>query len=136
MEHIGTLPEANDILSPTIIYTALRDIVSYGQKRRRMPLLSGNNNKRTISGIQTTLLRTLHSHRMFQDIGISYRIDSALRLLQNNVFIRRHMCFPCCHTKVHSECTTNFTTLFSLPTYGHSLECRQLTDCDQLWVHI
>ena len=45
------------------------------------PFLSRENKKRTIYDVQTTVLRTLHSHGMFQDMGISCRISSALRLL-------------------------------------------------------
>ena len=48
-------------------------------------------------------------------------------------------CTMCCHTKVHSKCTTDLTALLLLLNFDHSLECGQLTnltDCNRLQVHV
>ena len=52
-------------------HTAFRNTISSRRKRRRMPLLYGKNNKRTIPSIQTTVLWAVQPHRMFQDLGIA-----------------------------------------------------------------
>ena len=122
----------------------------YSRLKRRLSLLLSKDNKRTISGAKITMLRTLHPHGMFQDLGISishritvrcadcrtpYRYEDIcfLSLQGNNVELN---CTNCCHTKVHSEFTTDLAALLSLLTYDHSLECGQLTDCNCLWLRV
>ena len=142
MEHIGTLAETNDVLSPTTI--PLFGILSPPAEQEECHFCLEAITKRTVYGIQIAVLRTQRSHRMFQDMGIafSYRINSTLRLLQNHLSIRRHMLplpgkihretqlYMCCHTKVRTECTADLAVLLSLLTYEHTLECGQLTNCN------
>ena len=99
MEHIGTLPETNDILLPTII--PLFGILSLPAEQEDCHFCLEKITK--VYGIQTTVLWTLHSHRMLQDMGICIpsRVNSTLRLLQNRLSIRRHMLpLP---TRIHQE---------------------------------
>ena len=127
--------EANDI---TNNHAAFRNTISSRRKRRRMSLLSGNNNQRTISGIQPTVLRSLHSHSMFQKLA-SHAESTVRCAYRRTIYPYEDSCFLClqeyteklictnhCHAKVHTECTKALTTLISLLTYDHSLECVQL----------
>ena len=38
----------------------------------------------------------------------------------------------CCHTLIHSQCTTELLLLVSSLRFEYSLECRQLMDCNHL----
>ena len=85
------------------------------------------------------VLRTLHSHRMFQDLGISYRVSiSVLGLLQNNISIRRLM--PPLPARINREINCKrslrmLTDLINLPSFltcDHASECGQLTDTNHL----
>ena len=129
-------------------HTAFRNTISSRRKRRRMSLLSGNINQRTISGIQPTVLQTLHPHSMFQNLAshaestvrcaycrtIYPYEDSCFLYLQE--YTEKLTCTNCCHAKVHTECPTALTTLLSLLTYDHSLECGQVVHCNQLWLDV
>ena len=90
---LGCAPPPNNYCLPTPLvacnHSAFRNTKSSGRKKRRISLLLGNNDKRTISGIQTTVLRTLQPQSMFQNLGISCKINRTLRLLQNNRPVRR-----------------------------------------------
>ena len=60
--------------------------------------------------------------------------DACFLCLQE--YTKKLNCTRCCHTKVHTECTADLTVLPSLLPYEHTLECRQLTECNRLCVEI
>ena len=148
MDHIESLPKTNDVLSPTMI--SLFGILCPPAEKGRVSLLSRNNDKRTISCVQTTVLRALHSHRMFQDWALLSHTESTVRCAYcKTTYPYEDTCFlclqeyaeilnctTCCHTKVHSEFISELAALLSLLSYDHSSECGQLTNCNRLWVHI
>ena len=66
MEHVGNLAEADDVLSPTII--SLFGLLSPPAEQEETCHFC--HYKRTVYGTQIAVLRTSHSHRMLQHMGI------------------------------------------------------------------
>ena len=95
MEHVGNLAEAEDVLSPTII--PLFGLLSPPAEQEETchfcfeTITKGHS----VYGTQIAMLRTSHSHRLLQDMGIYIpkRFHRTLCLLQNCLPIRRHL-FP------------------------------------------
>ena len=147
MEHIGTLPETNDILSPTIT-TLFGNLCPAAEKEEechfcfekitkgqfmvfKLPCCGHNTHtaecfKTWTSGPHAeSTVRGAHCRTTYQ-----YE-DTCFLCLQE--YTEKLCCTTCCHTKVHSECTTYVTALLSLLTYHHSLERGQPTDHNRLW---
>ena len=149
MEHIGTLPETNDILSPTIIplfgilsppaeheedcHFCLEKITKGQFMVLKLPCCGHYTHiacfktwacaSQVESTVRCAYCRTIYPYE-----------DTCLLCLQE--YTEKLACTTCCHTKVHTECSIDLTTLLSLLTYDHLLQCGQLTNCNCLWVHV
>ena len=149
MEHIGTLSETNNIFSPTIIL--LFGILSPPAEKEeechfcvekitkgqflvfKLPCCGHYTHTECFktwaslshkeSTVRCAYCRTRYPYE-----------DTCFLCLQE--YTEKFNCTMCCHTKVHTECTTDLTSLLSLLTYDHSLECGQLTSCNRLWVAV
>ena len=149
MEHVRTLLERNDVLLPTIItlfgilcppaekeeecHFCLEKITKGQFLVFRLPCCrhythtecfkTWASTSYTKSTLHCACCRTIYQYE-----------DTCFLCLQE--YTKKLSCAKCCYTKVHSECTTDLTALLLLLTYNHSLECRQLTDCNHLWVNV
>ena len=149
VEHIGTLPETDDVLSPTII--PLFGILSPpAEKEEECHFCMEKITKGQFLVFkllccwhyaQTECFKTWASLSHEESIvrcaycrTIYPYEDVCFLCLQE--YTEKLNCTTCCHTKVHTECSTDLTILLSLLTYDHSLECGQLTNCNRLWVHV
>ena len=148
MEHVGTLPKTDDVLSPTII--PLFGILSPPPKQEECHFCLETITKGQFMIFtlpccghytHTECFKTWASHSHTESTvrcaycRTIYRYeDTCFLCLQEHT--EKLNCTTCCHAKVHTECTTDLTTLLSLLTYDHTLECGQLTNCNGLWVHV
>ena len=149
MEHVGTLAETNDVLSPTIIplfgilsppaeqeeecHFCLETIMKGQFMVFKFPCCGHHahtecfktraSHSHTESAVRCPYCRTTYRYE-----------DTCFLCLQK--YTEKLNCTMCCHTKVHTECTADLTVLFSLLTYDHTLECGQLTECNRLWVGV
>ena len=146
MDHVGTLPETNDVLSSTIItlfgilsppakkevcYFCLETIAKGQFLVFKLPCCGHYTHpecfrtwaSHTESTVHCVYCRTIYQYE-----------DTCFLCLQE--YTEKLSCTTCCHTKVHSECSRDLAALLSLVTYDHTLECGQLSDCNRLWVHI
>ena len=137
MEHVGTLAETNDVLSPTIIplfgilsppaeqeeecHFCLETITKGQFMVFKLPCCG--HHAHTESTVRCAYCRTTYPYE-----------DTCFLCLEK--YTEKLNCTMCCHTKVHAECTADLTVLLSLLTYDHTLECGQLTDCNRLWVGV
>ena len=124
MEHVGTLAEADDVLSPTII--ALFTLLSPPAEHEE----TCHYCFETITKGQFMVLKLpccghLVHTCCFKTWASTSHKESVVH------------CAYCRTTeKLHAECTTDLAVLLSLLTYDHTLECGQLTNCNRLWVGV
>ena len=145
MEHVGTLPETNDILSPRIKPLFGKLSPPAEKEECNFCLLQDNFWCSNYRAADTTLTQNVSRP------GHRYLIKNkpcAAPIVEQHINTNTHAsfackntpkklnCTMCCHKKVHTECTTDLTTLLSLLTYDHSLECGQLTGCNRHWVDV
>ena len=148
MEHIGTLPETSDVLSPIVI--PLFGILSPPAEQEECHFCLETITKGQFMIFRlpccghythTECFRTWASHSHTESTvrcaycRIIYQYEDTCSLCLQK-YTEKLNCTTYCHAKVHTECTTDFTTLLSLLTYDHTLECGQLTNCNRLWVHV
>ena len=141
MEHIETLPETNDVLSPTII--PLFGILSPPAEKEKdleCHFCMGKITKEQFLVFKLPCCRHYaHTERFKTWASLSHK-KSTVRCaycrtiypyedvcsLWLQKYTEKLNCTACCHTKVHTECSTDLTVLLSLLTYDHSLECDSL----------
>ena len=149
MEHIGTLPETEDILSPTIIplfgilcppakkeeecHFCLEKITKGQFLVLKLPCCghypytecfkTWASLSHKESAVCCTYCRTTYPYE-----------DTCFLCLQE--YTEKLNCTMCCHTKVHTECTADLPNLLSLLTYDYSLECGHLVGCSCLWIAV
>ena len=141
MEHIETLFETNDILSPTII--TLFGLLSLPAKQEEdCHFCLKTITKRHFTILKLPCCRHLTHTECFKTWASASQKESVVRcaycrtvypyedtcFLCLQEYTKKLTCTTCWHTKVYTECTAELTTLLSLLTYDHSLECGQLTD--------
>ena len=149
MDHIGTLPETKDILSPTIIplfgvlcppaekeeecHFCLEKIMKGQFLVLKLPCCGHYTHTECFK--TWALLSHKESTVRCAYCGTTYQYENTCFLYLQE-YTKKLNCIMCCHTKVHTECTTDLTTLLLLLTHDHSLECGQLTGRNQVWVHV
>ena len=149
MEHIGTRRKTNYVLSPTII-TLFGILSPPAEKEEKCHFCLEKITRGQFLVFKLPCCRHYTRTECFKTwastshtesiVRCAYRIttyqyeDTSFLCLQEDT--EKLNCTNCCHTKIHSECTTDITALLSLLTYDRTLECGQLTGCNCLWVHI
>ena len=149
MEHIGTPAETEDVLSPTII--PLFGILSPPAEQEEechFCLETITKGQFMVFKLpccghlaQTECLKTWASASQKESIvrcaycRTTYPYEDT-RFLCLQEYTEKLNCRMCCHTKVHTECTSDLTVLLSLLTYDHTLKCGQLTECNSLCVGV
>ena len=149
MEHVGDLAEAGDVLSPTII--PLFGLLSPpGEQEETCHFCFETITKGQFlvlklpccgHHVHTTCFKTWAStshkesivHCAYCRTAYPYE-DTCFLCLQE--YTENLNCTRCCHTKLHTECIEDLTALLQLLSYQHTLECRQLTECNRLWVSV
>ena len=149
MEHVGTLAEAEDVLSPTII--ALFGLLSPPAEQEKtchfcfetitkgqflvlkLPCCGHLAHTCCFKTWASTSNKEYVVHCAYCRTAYPYE-DTCFLCLQE--YSEKLNCATCCHTKLHAECTADLADLLSLLPYEHSLECGQLTECNRLWVGV
>ena len=149
MDHMGTLPETKDILSPTII--PLFGILSPPAEKEeechfcmekitkaqflvfKLPFCGHYTHTECFKTWASPSHTESTMHCAYCRTTYPYE-DACFLCLQE--YTEKLNCTACCHTKVHTECATDLASLVSLLTYDHSLECGQLFRCNRLWVDV
>ena len=150
MEHVGTLPETNDALSPIII--PLFGILSPpAEKEEDCHICFEKITKGQLLVIQlpccghyvhTECFKTWASTSHTESIvrcaycRTIYRYEDKCFLCLNNINDENLKCTNSCHTKIHSECSTDLADLILLLADDFTLECGQLADCNRFWVDV
>ena len=149
MEHVGTLAEADDVLSPTII--PLFGLLSPPAEQEETchfcfeTITKGQFMilKLPCCGhlVHTTCFKTWASTSHKESIvhcaycRTAYPYEDTCFLCPQE-YTEKLNCRMCCHTKLHAECSTDLTALLQLLPFDHTLECGQLTECNRLWVGV
>ena len=124
MEHVGTLAEADDVLSPTII--ALFTLLSPPAEHEETCHFCFE----TITKGQFMVLKLpCCGHLVHTCCFKTWASTSHKESVVHCAYCRtteKLNCTTCCHTKLRAECTADLAVLLSLLTYGHTLECGQL----------
>ena len=149
MEHIGTLPETEDVLSPTIIL--LFAILSPpAEQEEKFPFCLEIITKGQFMVFKLPCCGYLTHTECFKTWASTSQKESIIRCAYcRTAYPYEDTCFlclqeytekldwtKCCHMKVHVECTKDLIILLTLLTFEHTLECGQLTDCNCLWVGV
>ena len=148
-EHVGTLAEAEDVLSLTII--ALFGLLSPPAEQEetchfcfetiakgqfmvlKLPCGGHLTHTSCFKKWASTSHKKFVVHCAYCRTSYPYE-DTCFLCLQE--YTEKLSCTMCCHTKLHAECTADFAVLLSLLPYEHTLECGQLTECNRLWVGV
>ena len=132
-------------------HTPFRDTVATSRQRRKLSHLLRKNNQRSIYGNPTTVLQTLRHAECFKTWASTSHTESIVRcaycrtiyhyenkcfLCLNTIHDENLACTNCCHTKIHSNCSTDLADLILLLPYEFTLECGQLADCNRYWVDV
>ena len=150
MEHVGTLPETNNVLSPIII--PLFGILSLpAEKDEDCHICYEKITKGHFLVAQLPCCRHYVHTVCFKTWASTSHAESTVCcaycrtkyvykdkcfLCLNNINSKNLKCTNCCHTTVHSKCSKDLTDIVTLLTFDHSLECGQLVDCNCLWLDI
>ena len=144
MEHIETLPDPDTALSPIII--PLFGILSPPTKKEDdCHICMEKITKGQFLVIQLPCCKHYVHTECFKTWASTSHTESTARcaycedkcfLCLNNINDENLKCTNCCHTKIHSECSTDLTDLVLLLTYDFTLECGQLTNCNRFWVDV
>ena len=145
MEHIGTLAETKDVLSPSII--PLFGILSPpAEKDEDCHICYEKITKGQMlvfklpccnHYVHTECFKTWASMSHTESIvrcaycrtPYTYE-DKCFLCLQENT--ERTSCTNCCHTTLHFTCSIDLEDLATLLTFNHSFECGQLVNCNRI----
>ena len=152
MEHIGTLPNPNDVLSPPVIpLFGLLSSVSV-ENEEDCHFCLETITKHQLLAIRLPCCKHYVHAECFKTWASTSQIESIVRCAHcRAIYLYKDKCFlclntmnntdkltctNCCHTKIHSECKKELDALVTLLTFDHVLECGQIEDCDSLWINI
>ena len=142
------LTETEDVLSPTII--PLFGILSPPAEQQECHFCLETITKGQFMAFKLPCCRHLTHTECFKTWASASQKESTIRctycrttyqyedtcFLCLQEYTKKLNCTMCCHTKVHTECTSDLTVLLLLLTYDHTLECGQLTNCNRLRVGV
>ena len=150
MEHIGTLPETNEISLPTII-PLFGILVPVSAEKEDCHICLETITKGQLMVIQLPCCKHYVHADCFKTWASTSHTESVVRcaycrsiyhyedkcfLFLNTIHDENLTCANCCHMKIHSECSKELTNLLTLLTFEHSLECGQVVHCNSLWIDI
>ena len=148
MEHIGTLPDENQVSSPAIIplfgilcpsashdeecYFCMEEITKgqflvmkspcCGHLAHTACLKTWVSTSHVDSNVRCAYCRTPYPYEEVCFLCLEEKKNEDLP------------CTNCCHTKIHSQCAIDLHFLVSSFTFDYSLECGGLTYCNSLWL--
>ena len=151
MEHIGTLPKPNDVLSPTII-PLFGLLSSVSVEKEDCHICLETITKRQLLAIHLPCCKHDVHADCFKTWASTSQTNSIVHCAHcRAVYHYKDKCFlclntmnnnenltytKCCHTKIHSKCKKELADLVTLLTFDHTLECGQIANCNSLWINV
>ena len=152
MEHVGTLPRPNDVLSTTVIplFGLLSSVAV--DKDEECHFCLETITKRQLLAILLPCCKHYVHAECFKTWATTSQSESIVRCAYcRTVYPYEDKCFlclhpvndnenlsftNCCQTKIHRECKQELKELIILLTFDRVLECGQLVNCNSLWINV